>query len=236
MPEPLQPKPRLSSTYEYRPQPPVAPRNPQTQQQPNNINGTYPVAENRPAPQGPVNNIPAANGNPQATLHPKPQLNDTYQYRAAAPTPNKPVPPRTIQPQPQPKPPMNSTNGPIQTAPAAPNNSQIPAQPKPQLNANGPACPQYASPEEAIPTRPVAPQPPARANPQPVIRDAASRKAPIEIRQIPQKPSLTPQQQAAKQNNGQPPAARIIEITPLNQPTPIAQPNRATPPEPTQGS
>jgi len=167
-----QPKPRLSSTYEYRPQPPVAPSKPQTQLQPNNINGTPPVVaenrsaapqsiqaqnhrpqqpniENRPLPQVPVNNTPTA-ANPQPTVNPKPQsqLNNTYQYRPTAPVPNKPVPTRTIQRQPQPN----------------------------------------------------------------------------------------PQQKAAKLNNGQPPAARIIEITPLNQPKPIPQPepDRATPAEPTQ--
>lgn len=135
----------------------------------------------------------------------------------------------------QPKPRLTSTYEYRPQPPMAPRNPQAAPQPS---NTNGAARPPYACPEGAIPTRPIAgqvPPAPARPNPQPVIGDAASRQAPIEIRQIPRNGSLTPQQQAARQNNGQPRAARIIEITPLNQPKPSPEPDRARPAEPTQG-
>jgi chromosome partitioning protein len=128
------------------------------------------------------------------------------------PTPPRPIAQPLSEPRPSPE-----RRLPVETSPVA----QYNPQPKPRLTSTYEYHPQ--------------PPAPARPNPQPVIGDAASRQAPIEIRQIPRNGSLTPQQQAARQNNGQPRAARIIEITPLNQPKPSPEPDRARPAEPTQG-
>ncbi|MHC4743383.1 MAG: ParA family protein [Planctomycetota bacterium] len=251
-----QPKPRLTSTYEYRPQPPAPQRPAQTPQQPSNTSGIQPVAQNSPPqrsipaqaprqtngtnvrrPQPPASNIPAGSGNPQPTPQLRRQSNNTYQYRAPSPVAHKPVPPRSVQPQPKPKPPMNSANPPqarppIQNAPATPNNLPVAAQPASQPNAN------TARPQAATPNRPVAPQPAQSitgSNSQQVSRNVNSQ-APVEIKPVPKNASQTPQQQAASRDNGQVRAARIIEITPPGRPTPIAKPTPPTPTEPTHES
>jgi len=225
-----QPKPRLSSTYEYRPQPPTASSNsqlpPQPTPRPSNPNGLQPPSpvENRliapqnpqtpsqPTPQSndanglhprpPIKSPPVAGGSSQAPGQPKPQLSNTYESHPGAPARNEPVAPPTIQ-------------------------APIPPQPKVQPNSN----PEHRSqsPVEIRPLAPRNPQATVRPNPQAANTDQIRHKAPIEIRHIRQAGSQTPQQQATKQLDNQdgksPPATQIRQTEPQNVPTPILRKN-----------
>lgn len=220
------PTPRLSSTYEYRPQPPGVHHSPQAalpprpQPQPpvrpavrQNMQGlsqpkSQPGGTIGLGPQPPIKITPVAGDSSQAAPQLKSRLSSTYEYRAAAP----------------------SQNGPV-----APCNIQAPAPPKVQPGGNIPG-PQ--SPIQAGPAAPRNPQAPAPLNSQPVNSDDARRNAPIEIRQIGRSSPQTPQQPGPNpldpRNAQSPPLARITQIKPPNPPKPNQEPDPAVPTQPPQ--